>query len=215
MAQALLLPLQRAVAMASVVAPFSLSHQQRVASASRLAVASSSRAVRLSKFQLNAAPGSVLGVEPDLVEEAYDFNLTAGEDREDDFPFGKADGHHTWHKEDNDVGFIEGLQQQIEESGGPATNPAQNAISWLFLPGVFAALAFGAEMEYICAACVLFIFAFIGIEMAKPDKPSNFEPEISRQDRDDGAAPLESTFVNLRIVNVSCQPSKDYRRDKG
>lgn len=81
MAQALLLPLQRAVAMASVVAPFSLSHQQRVASASRLAVASSSRAVRLSKFQLNAAPGSVLGVEPDLVEEAYDFNLTAGEDR--------------------------------------------------------------------------------------------------------------------------------------
>ncbi|OAE22033.1 hypothetical protein AXG93_3719s1120 [Marchantia polymorpha subsp. ruderalis] len=201
MAQALLLPLQRAVAMASVVAPFSLSHQQRVASASRLAVASSSRAVRLSKFQLNAAPGSVLGVEPDLVEEAYDFNLTAGEDRkihvhgtsvvendvhpwtEDDFPFGKADGHHTWHKEDNDVGFIEGLQQQIEESGGPATNPAQNAISWLFLPGVFAALAFGAEMEYICAACVLFIFAFIGIEMAKPDKPSNFEPEISRQDR--------------------------------
>ncbi|KAG6543678.1 hypothetical protein Mapa_014862 [Marchantia paleacea] len=182
MAQSLLLPLQRAVAMASIAAPFSLSLQQRVIASSRLTV-STSRAVRLSKFRLNATPGSVLGVEPDLVEEAYDCNLTAGEDREDEFPFGKADGHHTWHKGDHDVGFIEGFQQQIEESGGPATNPAQNAISWLYLPGVFVSLAFGVKMEYICAACVLFIFAFIGIEMAKPDKPSHFEPEISRQDR--------------------------------
>ncbi|KAL2608545.1 hypothetical protein R1flu_027118 [Riccia fluitans] len=184
MAQSLLLPMHRVAVMASMAPMPSSAFQQRlVTSSSSLNFSCATPAVRVSKFQLNAVPGSVLGVEPDLQEDEYDIYMTAGEDREDEFEFGKADGHHTYHEGDHDIGFIEGFQLQIEESGGPATNPGQNLISWLYLPGLFSAMAFGVKVEYILAGCVLFIFAFIGIEMAKPDQPWHLEPEISRQDR--------------------------------
>ncbi|KAL3676535.1 hypothetical protein R1sor_026483 [Riccia sorocarpa] len=184
MAQALLLPMQRCAVMASMASmPFCAFQQRLVTPSSPLSLSWGTPAVRLSSFQLNAAPGSVLGVEPDLREDEYDIYMTAGEDTEDEFQYGKADGHHTYHEGDHDVGFLEGFQLQIEESGGPATDPLQNVISWLYLPAVFSAMAFGVQVEYIIGGCVLFLFAFIGREMAKPDQPWNFEPEVCRQDR--------------------------------
>jgi hypothetical protein len=34
------------------------------------------------------------------------------------------------------------------------------------------------QQDYLFLYTVLFIFAFIGMEMAKPSKPCHFEPEV-------------------------------------
>ncbi|CAM6084740.1 unnamed protein product [Calypogeia fissa] len=133
---------------------------------------------RLLHIPIAAAPGAILGVEPDLDEDyvpGSEFK-TAGEDtEEEDFPYGKLDGAHTYHEGDDNLDFFEAWGQAIKEAGGPNDNPLQATISWLFLPAVFSGLAFGVQQEYLFLLTVLFIFAFIGVEMAKPSKPSNFE----------------------------------------
>lgn len=135
---------------------------------------------RLLQFHVNAVQGAILGVEPDLPEpsdyiEGSEWK-TAGEDtQETDFAYGKADGHHTWHEGDDNVEFIDAMSTMIKEAGGPNDHPGQATISWLYLPVIFSGLAFGIQPEYLFLVAVLFIFAFIGIEMTKPDKPSNFE----------------------------------------
>lgn len=94
---------------------------------------------------------------------------------EDLFPFGKADGAHTWHEGDDGT-WWDGIKEVFETSGGPVG--AQGAISWLFVPGLIAGVVFNVDQEYLFLYTALFIFAFIGMEMAKPDKPSHFEPEM-------------------------------------
>jgi hypothetical protein len=119
--------------------------------------------------------GNRTGVEPDLEEDFRDVHQTAGEDMEDVFPFGKADGAHTWHEGDDGT-WWDGIKEVFETSGGPVG--AQGAISWLFVPGLIAGVVFNVDQEYLFLYTALFIFAFIGMEMAKPDKPSHFEPEM-------------------------------------
>lgn len=132
---------------------------------------------RILQFHIYGVQGAILGVEPDLPEDYIEDSeyKTAGEDTEIDFPYGKADGAHTWHKGDDNEEFIDAMSNVIKEAGGPNDNLGQATISWLFLPVVFSGLAIGVQPEYLFFAAALFIFAFIGIEMTKPDKPSNFE----------------------------------------
>uniref|UniRef100_A0A7I4C6K0 Uncharacterized protein n=1 Tax=Physcomitrium patens TaxID=3218 RepID=A0A7I4C6K0_PHYPA len=62
--------------------------------------------------------GNRTGVEPDLEEDFRDVHQTAGEDMEDLFPFGKADGAHTWHEGDDGT-WWDGIKEVFETSGGP------------------------------------------------------------------------------------------------
>ncbi|KAG0607516.1 hypothetical protein M758_8G034100 [Ceratodon purpureus] len=119
--------------------------------------------------------GNSSGVEPDLEEDFRNIHQTLGEDNEDNFPYGKADGAHSWHEGDDGT-WWEGIKEVFETSGGPVG--AQGAISWLFIPGLIAGFLFNVNPDYLYIYTVLFIFAFIGMEMAKPSKPSHFEPDM-------------------------------------
>eukprot|EP00850_Spirogloea_muscicola_P003574 SM000014S00362 [mRNA] locus=s14:901553:902513:+ [translate_table: standard] len=74
--------------------------------------------------------------------------------------------------------FWENLQTSLKEAGGP--RGAQGAISWLFLPGLFTGFAFGIEPLYLLGYTALFIFAFTGMEMAKPTPYTAYEPVMGR-----------------------------------
>eukprot|EP00850_Spirogloea_muscicola_P003916 SM000016S01904 [mRNA] locus=s16:459333:460324:- [translate_table: standard] len=93
------------------------------------------------------------------------------------FPYGKGDGAHSWHEGDDGT-FWENLQASLKEAGGP--RGAQGAISWLFLPGLFTGFAFGIEPLYLLGYTALFIFAFTGMEMAKPTPYTAYEPVMGR-----------------------------------
>eukprot|EP00249_Psilotum_nudum_P011038 c22931_g1_i1 orf=130-681(+) len=121
------------------------------------------------------------GVEPDLPEDSSESFATAGEDQEDSFPWGVADGAHTWHGGDNGTFWGE-VQKEIKDVGGPTG--IQAVISWLFLPGLFVGLSFHLKEEYMFLYTALFIFAFIGMELTKPVKESNFLPEIYRSEEE-------------------------------
>ncbi|RRT49161.1 hypothetical protein B296_00034608 [Ensete ventricosum] len=111
-------------------------------------------------------------IEPDLEEDPHDRWRTNGVSAED-FIYGEYDGHHTYHE------GHEGL------------------ISWLFLPAVIAGLAYHVpslrrsdaclrcpwQGEYLYIGAALFVVIFCAIEMGKPDKPHNFEPQIYNMDR--------------------------------
>ncbi|KAH9298217.1 hypothetical protein KI387_029899, partial [Taxus chinensis] len=131
------------------------------------------------QFHPLRASVNVGGFEPDLSEEPIDYYRTPGVS-EEDFPYGYADGAHTWHEGD-DGDFKEEFFKVFEESGGPTG--FQGAISWLFLPGLVAGMALNVPGEYLYIYTALFVFAFIGIEMAKPDQPFNFEPKIYNMER--------------------------------
>ncbi|XP_002993070.2 photosynthetic NDH subunit of subcomplex B 5, chloroplastic [Selaginella moellendorffii] len=138
-------------------------------------VASSSSRPRL----LLRPPNGQLGfyVEPDIDEdEVWDPAKTKGDDELDSFPWGIADGAHSWHGNEDDRPYWEIVAETIEKAGGP-TSGLQKWISWSFLPILFTGMAFGAPATYLFLYTVLFIFAFIGIEMDKPDQPHNFDPE--------------------------------------
>eukprot|EP00850_Spirogloea_muscicola_P007501 SM000038S14314 [mRNA] locus=s38:155702:156691:- [translate_table: standard] len=97
--------------------------------------------------------------------------------RDGTFPYGKGDGAHSWHEGDDGT-FWENLQASLKEAGGP--RGAQGAISWLFLPGLFSGFAFGIEPLYLLGYTALFIFAFTGMEMAKPTPYTAYEPVMGR-----------------------------------
>eukprot|EP00270_Netrium_digitus_P006629 TRINITY_DN1923_c0_g1_i1.p1 TRINITY_DN1923_c0_g1~~TRINITY_DN1923_c0_g1_i1.p1 ORF type:complete len:200 (+),score=37.94 TRINITY_DN1923_c0_g1_i1:78-602(+) len=126
-----------------------------------------------------AMAGGGGGVEQDIPEEFRPYWSTPGEDlqQNDTFKYGKVDGAHSFHKGD-EGNFSELLAQALEAAGGPTG--FQRVYSALFLPGLFSMVAFGAPPEYFMGYTALFIFAFIGQEMAKPAKPSSFEPEMYR-----------------------------------
>ncbi|GLJ11430.1 hypothetical protein SUGI_0167290 [Cryptomeria japonica] len=122
---------------------------------------------------------NVGGFEPDISEEPIDYYRTPGVS-EEDFPYGYADGAHTWHEGD-DGDFKEEFLKVFKESGGPSG--FQGAISWLFLPGLVGGMVLNVPGDYLYIYTTLFVFAFIGIEMAKPDHPFNFEPKIYNMER--------------------------------
>ncbi|KAG6516804.1 hypothetical protein ZIOFF_027284 [Zingiber officinale] len=57
-------------------------------------------------------------------------------------------------------------------------------ISWLFLPAVVAGLAYKVPDDYLYIGAAVFVVVFCVIEMNKPDKPHNFEPQIYNMDRE-------------------------------
>uniref|UniRef100_A0A803KUS4 Photosynthetic NDH subunit of subcomplex B 5, chloroplastic n=2 Tax=Chenopodium quinoa TaxID=63459 RepID=A0A803KUS4_CHEQI len=59
----------------------------------------------------------------------------------------------------------------------------QGLISWLFLPAVAAGMYFNVPGEYLYIGAGLFTIVFCIIEMDKPDKPHNFEPQIYNMER--------------------------------
>lgn len=131
------------------------------------------------EFVAMAGHGAPGGVEQDLPEEVRAPWLCAGEEMQEDgtFQYGKVDGAHTWHEGD-DAPWWDQIQQSLERAGGPVG--FQKVLAWSFLPLLFGGLAFSIEPLYFLALTVLFIFAYIGQEMAKPTKYTAYEPEKSR-----------------------------------
>jgi hypothetical protein len=56
-------------------------------------------------------------------------------------------------------------------------------ISWLFPPAIILGMAFNVPGEYLYIGAAVFVVVFCVIEMDKPDKPHNFEPEIYMMER--------------------------------
>ncbi|CAN1310096.1 Photosynthetic NDH subunit of subcomplex B 5, chloroplastic [Linum perenne] len=56
-------------------------------------------------------------------------------------------------------------------------------ISWLFLPAMTAGMYFNIPGEILFGGAALFATVFVIIEMDKPDKPHNFEPQIYNMER--------------------------------
>ncbi|CAI7811336.1 unnamed protein product [Closterium sp. NIES-53] len=132
----------------------------------------------VSRLQIVAMAGNAGGVEPDLSEESRAAWLTAGEESQQDgsFKYGKVDGAHSYHEGD-DGEFWSNVDASLKEAGGPVSTE-QKGLAWAFLPAFFAGVAFGLPSEYYIGFTVLFVFAYCGIEMGKPSKPTHFEPDM-------------------------------------
>ncbi|THU62567.1 hypothetical protein C4D60_Mb01t06480 [Musa balbisiana] len=101
-------------------------------------------------------------IEPDLEEDPHDRWRTNGVSAED-FIYGEYDGHHTYH-EGNEGGFWEAVVAEYQAAEPPT--------------------GFQGEMgEYLYIGAAIFVVIFCAIEMGKPDKPHNFEPQIYNMDR--------------------------------
>ncbi|WOL03147.1 photosynthetic NDH subunit of subcomplex B 5, chloroplastic [Canna indica] len=118
-------------------------------------------------------------IEPDLEEDPHDRWRTNGVDAED-FVYGEYDGHHTYH-EGHEGGFWEAVVAEYQAAEPPTG--FQGVISWLFLPAVIAGLAYNVPGEYLYIGAAVFVVIFCAIEMGKPDKPHNFEPQIYNMER--------------------------------
>ncbi|KAK1314579.1 hypothetical protein QJS10_CPA06g01839 [Acorus calamus] len=118
-------------------------------------------------------------IEPDLREEKRDRWGTNGVSAED-FVYGEYDGHHTY-EEGNEGSFWEAVAEEYAAMEPPSG--FQGLISWLFLPAVAAGLAYNVPGEYLYIGAAIFVVIFCGIEMGKPDKPHNFEPQIYNMER--------------------------------
>ncbi|XP_050215724.1 photosynthetic NDH subunit of subcomplex B 5, chloroplastic [Mercurialis annua] len=119
-------------------------------------------------------------IEPDLNEDPTDRWATPSIDPED-FKYGEYDGHHTY-SEGQEKRTAWELVVADYEAVEPPTG-FQGLISWLFLPAVAAAMYFDAPGEYLFIGAGLFVIIFCIIEMDKPDKPHNFEPQIYNMER--------------------------------
>ncbi|KAH7415880.1 hypothetical protein KP509_14G064300 [Ceratopteris richardii] len=121
------------------------------------------------------------GIEPDLPEYDFEDTRTAGDGEEHLFEYGIADGHHTFHKKDANVDTWEAFKEPFIEAGGPSG--FQAFLAWGTLPALLAMVWFGVQVEYVFLAFVLFVFAFIGLEMDKPVQDHEFPPEIYMERR--------------------------------
>ncbi|KAG1334057.1 photosynthetic NDH subunit of subcomplex B 5, chloroplastic [Cocos nucifera] len=140
---------------------------------------------RFLRLELRRNPSStrlkagLTEIEPDLEEDPHDSWRTNGVDPED-FKYGEYDGHHTYF-EGNEGGFWEAVVQEYQAAEPPTG--FQGLMSWLFLPAIVAGLAYHVPGEYLYIGAGAFVIVFCAIEMAKPDKPHNFEPEIYNMER--------------------------------
>lgn len=119
-------------------------------------------------------------IEPDLEEDAIDVYRTNGISPED-FEYGKYDGHHTYFEGQDKKGFWEDVSEWYQEAEPP--QGFQALISWAFPPAIILGMAFNVPGEYLYIGAAVFIVVFCVIEMGKPDKPHNFEPEIYMMER--------------------------------
>uniref|UniRef100_A0A0E0JT61 Uncharacterized protein n=1 Tax=Oryza punctata TaxID=4537 RepID=A0A0E0JT61_ORYPU len=99
----------------------------------------------------------------------------------DDFEYGVYDGHHTYHETQDKKGFWEDVSEWYQEAEPP--QGFQALISWLFPPAIILGMAFNVPGEYLYIGAAVFVVVFCIIEMDKPDKPHNFEPEIYMMER--------------------------------
>jgi len=114
-------------------------------------------------------------IEPDLVEDKRDQWSTGGISP-DDFVYGEYDGHHMYFESGEKTSFWKALKEEYDSVEPPSG--FQGLISWLFFPIVITGLAYNVPGEYLYIGAALFVVVFCGIEMGKPDKPHNFEPQI-------------------------------------
>ncbi|KAJ4722577.1 NAD(P)H dehydrogenase 18, partial [Melia azedarach] len=135
---------------------------------------------RLSTKKLNAG-GKLALIEPDLNEDPKDRWATNGIDSED-FVYGKYDGHHTYFEGEAEKGTFWGAIADDVKAVEPPTG-FQGFISWVFLPAVAAGIYFNVPGEYLFIGAAVFVTIFTVIELDKPDKPHNFEPEIYNMER--------------------------------
>ncbi|KAF0925476.1 hypothetical protein E2562_016673 [Oryza meyeriana var. granulata] len=127
-----------------------------------------------------AGPGPLTEIEPDLREDPIDKWRTNGVSPED-FEYGVYDGHHTYHETQDKKGFWEDVSEWYQEAEPP--QGFQALISWLFPPAIILGMAFNVPGEYLYIGAAVFVVVFCIIEMDKPDKPHNFEPEIYMMER--------------------------------
>ncbi|KAF8401788.1 hypothetical protein HHK36_012734 [Tetracentron sinense] len=131
-----------------------------------------------SSTRLNAA--GLSEIEPDLLEDKRDRYATNGVSPED-FVYGEYDGHHTYH-EGHEKGTFWGSIAEDYAAAEPPTG-FQGIISWLFPPAVAAGIFYHVPGEYLYIGAAVFVVIFCMIEMGKPDKPHNFEPQIYNMER--------------------------------
>lgn len=127
-----------------------------------------------------AGPGPLTEIEPDLREDPVDRWRTSGVSPED-FEYGIYDGHHTYHEGHDKKGFWEDVSEWYQEAEPP--QGFQALISWAFPPAIILGMAFNVPGDYLYIGAAAFIVVFCIIEMNKPDKPHNFEPEIYMMER--------------------------------
>ncbi|CAA6658976.1 unnamed protein product [Spirodela intermedia] len=120
-------------------------------------------------------------IEPDLEEGKHDQWATNGV-TEEDFVYGEYDGHHTYFEGGKKATFWESVAEEYKAAEPPSG--FQGLISWLFLPAVAAAFAYDVPGEYLFIGAGVFVVVFCAIEMDKPDKPHNFEPQIYNMERE-------------------------------
>lgn len=135
---------------------------------------------RGSAVVARAGPGPLTEIEPDLHEDPIDRWRTNGVSPED-FEYGVYDGHHTYNEGQDKKGFWEDVSEWYQEAEPP--QGFQALISWAFPPAIILGMAFNVPGEYLYIGAALFIVVFCIIEMDKPDKPHNFEPEIYMMER--------------------------------
>ncbi|KAF3456905.1 hypothetical protein FNV43_RR01559 [Rhamnella rubrinervis] len=128
--------------------------------------------------RLNAA--GLTDIEPDINEDPVDRWATNSVSPED-FKYGEYDDHHTYNEAEDKGSFWEALVEEYE-SVDPPTG-FQGLISWLFPPAIAAGYYFHVPGEYLYIGAGLFTIIFCIIEMDKPDKPHNFEPQIYNMER--------------------------------
>ncbi|KAI5063941.1 hypothetical protein GOP47_0020611 [Adiantum capillus-veneris] len=146
----------------------------------------------------------IFGIEPDLpeIDDDLDYDTrTAGEGEEDFFPYGIADGHHMYHGEDANINVLEAFKEPFIEAGGPTGFQAY--LGWGSLPVFYLMVWYGVQVEYIFLAAVLFIFAFIGIEMDKPDLDHEFPPEIYMERRKKRLQEQQASETSLQEQEAS------------
>ncbi|XP_009338949.2 photosynthetic NDH subunit of subcomplex B 5, chloroplastic [Pyrus x bretschneideri] len=174
----------------SAVSPYAVPKLSSKLSESRAMVSRSTQTHRTSELyrslgktrlstRLSAA--GFAEIEPDLREDPHD-RWETNSISMDDFKFGEYDDHHTYHEGEEKKGSFWGsIAEDIEAVGTPTG--FQGLISWLFLPAIAAGMYFNAPGEYLYIGAGLFTIVFCIIEMDKPDKPHNFEPQIYNMER--------------------------------
>ncbi|KAG6732740.1 photosynthetic NDH subunit of subcomplex B 5, chloroplastic [Carya illinoinensis] len=119
-------------------------------------------------------------IEPDLNEDPVDrWGINSVDP--DDFKYGVYDGHHTYHEGEEKGTFWGAIAEDIAAVEPPTG--FQGLISWLFLPAIATGMFMHVPMVYLFIGTGLFVTVFTIIEMDKPDKPHNFEPQIYNMDR--------------------------------
>uniref|UniRef100_A0A7N0TKE3 NAD(P)H dehydrogenase 18 n=1 Tax=Kalanchoe fedtschenkoi TaxID=63787 RepID=A0A7N0TKE3_KALFE len=136
---------------------------------------------KLQRSSTRLSAAGLSEIEPDLNEDPRDrWGINSVDD--DDFVYGKYDGHHTYYEGDDEKGTFWGAIAEAYASVEPPSG-FQGLISWLFPPAIVAGMYFEAPGEYLYIGAAVFVVVFCIIEMDKPDKPHNFEPQIYNMER--------------------------------